>query len=235
MALSQRYFSLASTSVKDIVCLNVKELLTQSRHHIWSLSDCNGIRTHNLLICKQTLNHSAKLVKWLSCVVGLVCAVHLTLCYHYYFITVWNLKSTITYKCGRVLLSHTSVYFAISKLLSYSFHVPCIILSNVCFYIVRSDHSRKQVLLIKWIIFFWSSKIFFALFNFLEMVIYRTLFRHWSTLWNSSFKITTLIWLNLMLLNVVNFNVHIHSIVSKLIWYFPMSWKHITLTKTTLR
>ena len=122
-----------------------------------------------------------------------------------------------------------------ANLFSYSFHVPCIILSNVYFYTVRSDHSRKQVLLIKWIIFFWSSKIFFALFNFLEMVIYRTLFRHWSTLWNSAFKITTLIWLNLTLFNVVNFNVYIHNIVSTLIWCCPMSWKHITLTKTTLR
>ena len=33
----------------SIVCLNVKELLTQSKRHIWSLSDCNGIRTHNHL------------------------------------------------------------------------------------------------------------------------------------------------------------------------------------------
>ena len=34
-----------------------------------SLSDSNGIRTHNHLVCKQTLNHLAKLAslaKWLS-------------------------------------------------------------------------------------------------------------------------------------------------------------------------
>ena len=54
----------------SIVCLNVKELLVQRRHHIWSLSDSNDIRTHNHLVCKQTLNHLAKLVKWLSCVVS---------------------------------------------------------------------------------------------------------------------------------------------------------------------
>ena len=54
----------------SIVCLNVKELLTQSRHHIWSLSDSNVIWTHNHLICKWTLNHLAKLAKWLSCVVS---------------------------------------------------------------------------------------------------------------------------------------------------------------------
>ena len=29
------------------VCLNVKELLTRNRCEIWSLSDCNGNRTHN--------------------------------------------------------------------------------------------------------------------------------------------------------------------------------------------
>ena len=49
--------------------------------------------------------------------------------------------SQMTYKCGRVVLSRKSAYFIISKLIrlfSYSFYVPCIILSNVYFYIVRS-------------------------------------------------------------------------------------------------
>ena len=49
--------------------------------------------------------------------------------------------SAITDKCGRVVLSRTSVYFVINKLMlvfSYSFHVPCIILSNIYFYIVLS-------------------------------------------------------------------------------------------------
>ena len=44
----------------SIVCLNVKELLAWSRRSIWSLSDSNGIQTHNHLIRKQTLNHLAK-------------------------------------------------------------------------------------------------------------------------------------------------------------------------------
>ena len=38
------------------------------------------------------------------------------------------------------MLSHSSVYFAISNfilLFSYSFHIPCIILSNVYFYLVH--------------------------------------------------------------------------------------------------
>ena len=79
----------------------------------------------------------------------------------------WNLPSAIIYKCGRVVLSRTSVYFsvdtgrklnvhktfnlrpvstgfAISKLtmsFSYSFNVPCTILSNVYFYTVCSISS----------------------------------------------------------------------------------------------
>ena len=51
-------------------CLNVKELLAHSRRHIWTLSDCNGTRTHNHLVRKPTLNHLAKLSKWLSCAVS---------------------------------------------------------------------------------------------------------------------------------------------------------------------
>ena len=42
---------------------NLKELLARDRYDIWSLSDCNGIRYHNQLVRKGTLNHSAKLAK----------------------------------------------------------------------------------------------------------------------------------------------------------------------------
>ena len=31
--------------------INVKELLARNRYDIWSLSDSNGIRTHNHLVC----------------------------------------------------------------------------------------------------------------------------------------------------------------------------------------
>ena len=44
----------------SIVCLNVKGCLARGRCYIWSLSDSNRIRTHNHLVCKQTLNHLAK-------------------------------------------------------------------------------------------------------------------------------------------------------------------------------
>ena len=50
-------------------CLNVKELLPQSKRNIWSLSDCNGAQIYNHLLYKRTLNHLAKLAKWISCVV----------------------------------------------------------------------------------------------------------------------------------------------------------------------
>ena len=46
-------------------CLNVKERLAQNRRNIWSLSVSDGNRTHNHLVCKQTLNHLAKLGIWL--------------------------------------------------------------------------------------------------------------------------------------------------------------------------
>ena len=47
-------------------CLNVKELLAQSRRKIWSLSDWNWTRTHNHLIHKRTLNYGWEFVYELS-------------------------------------------------------------------------------------------------------------------------------------------------------------------------
>ena len=49
-------------------CVNVKELLAWNRCNIYSLSDCNGTRTHNHLVRKRPLTHLVKLAKWLSCV-----------------------------------------------------------------------------------------------------------------------------------------------------------------------
>ena len=57
--------------------MKVKELLTRNRREIWSLSECNWTRTHNHLVRKRTLNHLAKLAKWLSWVVS---TVYLTVC-----------------------------------------------------------------------------------------------------------------------------------------------------------
>ena len=38
-------------------------ILVASSYPLWN---CNGTRTHNHLVCKHTLNHSAKLAKWLN-------------------------------------------------------------------------------------------------------------------------------------------------------------------------
>ena len=119
------------------------------------------------------------------------------------FFTIWNLKSAITYKCGRVVLLLTSVYFAISKLIllfSYSFHVLCVTLSNVYFCIVRSmfqfrfNWSQSKASVVNQMRpFFKTQKYFFALFKtFLYFVIFTMFFRRWSTLWNSTLKITPL-------------------------------------------
>ena len=52
-------------------CLNIKEPLARSRRKIWSLSDCNWTQTQNPIVRKRTLNHLAKLTKWLSCVLSI--------------------------------------------------------------------------------------------------------------------------------------------------------------------
>ena len=60
---------MSRTSFRVNLRSKCQELLAWSRHHIWSLNDSNGIRTHNHLVRKQTLNHSAKqasLAKWWS-------------------------------------------------------------------------------------------------------------------------------------------------------------------------
>ena len=36
-------------------CLNVEKVLAWNRRDIWNLSDSDGIRTHNHLVCRQTL------------------------------------------------------------------------------------------------------------------------------------------------------------------------------------
>ena len=59
-----------------VLVMSHKELLARSRREIWSLSDWNWTRTQNHLGRKRTLNHLAKLAKWLSCVLStyLYCA-----------------------------------------------------------------------------------------------------------------------------------------------------------------
>ena len=47
-----------------------QELLAQNRREIRSISDCNWTRPHNHLVQKRTLNHLAKLAKWLNWIVS---------------------------------------------------------------------------------------------------------------------------------------------------------------------
>ena len=46
--------------------LNVTEILGHNRGDMWNLGGCNGIRTFNHLLPKQTSNNLAKLTNWLS-------------------------------------------------------------------------------------------------------------------------------------------------------------------------
>ena len=98
----------------------------------------------------------------------------------------------ITCKCGWVVLFRTSVYF--KRILI--FYVPCIIFCHVYFYIVRFtspflfnwSQSKASVINQMSQLFFEAQKYFFALFKMVKF----TLFWRWSTLWNSTLKITTL-------------------------------------------
>ena len=67
IVMSRKHFRVNPYS---IVCLNVKELPSWSKSHIWSWSDSNEIPSHNQLVRKRTLKHLTKLAKWSSCVVS---------------------------------------------------------------------------------------------------------------------------------------------------------------------
>ena len=68
------------------------------------------------------------------------------------FFVTWNSKSAITYECGQVVLSSTSVYFVISKFTVY-LSTFIFTLCVPCFFFFLIDPNQKQVLLIKWIMF----------------------------------------------------------------------------------
>ena len=127
---------------------------------------------------------------------------------------------------GWVELSDTWVYF------SYSFHVPGTIISSVW------SQSKANVVNH---LFFWSSNIFFAFFNFLKHDPVHNVVWTLINVEKPKLKTTTLLWHWLTLLinmkveidnvdstffNVVNFNFDIHNVVSTLIWHCPTSRGH---------
>ena len=66
-----------SNNTKREVTLQVNEYFLRDRpiqnlvkDLRWGLSDCNGTRTHNLVVRKLAHSHLSKLARWLSCVVS---------------------------------------------------------------------------------------------------------------------------------------------------------------------
>ena len=91
-----------------------------------------------------------------------------------FFLRYWNLTSAITCKYEREVLFLTSVYFAISKLILFhiffmyhALYFPTFVFTLYvpCFPFILIDHNQKQVLLIKWFIFFEAQKKLFCLFH----------------------------------------------------------------------
>ena len=65
----------------SIVWVNVREFLARRRDHVWISKESNEFLTHNHFVRKGTINHLAKLAKWLTYVWVLICRVYLTVCY----------------------------------------------------------------------------------------------------------------------------------------------------------
>ena len=91
------------------------------------------------------------------------------------FFTTWNLKSAIMYKSGRVVLflhqfilssGNSYCYFYI-LFMYHTVYFPTFIFTLYvpffAFFLI--DHNQKQVLLIKWVIFFSKLKNTFLLFS----------------------------------------------------------------------
>ena len=90
-------------------CLNVKELLAQSRREIWSLGDYNWTRTHNHLVWKRTLNYLAKLASD-SKILLHGCLSHFLKLYKWY-----QIAQTITYRKSATS-AQTDGWIAIERL-----------------------------------------------------------------------------------------------------------------------
>ena len=76
-------------------CLNVKEFLARNRCDIWSLIDCNGTRTHNHLVHKQTLNSWAFVYKLGGCGFEFRCS-HLIKFFYFFISLSFNTMMSVT-------------------------------------------------------------------------------------------------------------------------------------------
>ena len=88
-------------------CLNVKELLARSRHHIWSLSDSNWTRTQYHLVRKRTLEEYSRntrvwLNKWVFICELSSCGFESSYC---------HLNAVQCLKCQDLHIGHTVVYW----------------------------------------------------------------------------------------------------------------------------
>ena len=72
-------------NLHSYICLNLNKLLAQNRRDILSLSDSNGIQTHNYLVPKRKQNHlviTGQMIE-LYCEWVLICPVRLAVCYYH--------------------------------------------------------------------------------------------------------------------------------------------------------
>ena len=60
---SQKLLDSAKKSTTDAIKTSSKRAIQKTVEAEGDLFNCNGIRTHNHLVCERTLNHLAKLTK----------------------------------------------------------------------------------------------------------------------------------------------------------------------------
>ena len=119
-------------------CLNVKELLAWNWRDIWSLSDSSGNRTQNQLVSKRTVNHLAKLTKWLSCVLS----TYSVRCIWLYVVIMPCTRFRVNLHSIVAWMSRNSLLLALIPLVSLK---PCLRVNNI---LLRSKNLYLYFLVI---------------------------------------------------------------------------------------
>ena len=119
-------------------CLNIKELLTWNWRDIWSLSDSSENRTQNQLVSKRTVNHLAKLTKWLSCVLS----TYSVRCIWLYVIIMPCTRFRVNLHSIVAWMSRNSLLLALIPLVSLK---PCLRVNNI---LLRSKNLYLYFLVI---------------------------------------------------------------------------------------